>query len=282
MAEHDSTPGAGNPANSTHTTHSIMDPALDLKKRARRRLVGASALALLAIIVLPMVMDAEPRPNTAEIQIRIPSQEPGSNIVALPIEPRRPPPVRAQVQASHQPPAETHPKVAETGKVTKAATATAAASQNAVANASAAPGKAEAHHDKVAEKRTSKPAHDIAPSSTKTSEASKPAEKQPAKSAKETAQADQERARALALLNDDRWIIQLGAYKDQGNVRILQQKVKELGYPVITEHVDTAAGPRTRVRVGPFHNRADADQAHVRLKKIAAGGPTGGSIAQLK
>ena len=48
---------------------------LELKKRARRRLVGAVALALTAAIVLPMVMDHEPKPLTQDIQIRIPSQD---------------------------------------------------------------------------------------------------------------------------------------------------------------------------------------------------------------
>jgi DedD protein len=51
------------------------DPGLQLKKRARRRLVGAAALALLAIIVLPVVMDHEPRPPLQDIQVRIPSQD---------------------------------------------------------------------------------------------------------------------------------------------------------------------------------------------------------------
>jgi DedD protein len=46
-----------------------------LKKRARRRLVGAIALVLFAVIVLPMVMDHEPRPSGPEIQVRIPSQD---------------------------------------------------------------------------------------------------------------------------------------------------------------------------------------------------------------
>src|SRR5690606_37222119 len=54
------------------------DSDLQLKKRARRRLVGAVALALLAAIVLPMVMDHEPRPTQQDIQVRIPSQDAGS------------------------------------------------------------------------------------------------------------------------------------------------------------------------------------------------------------
>lgn len=51
------------------------DPELQLKKRARRRLVGAVALVLLAVIILPMVMDHDPRPPTQDIQVHIPSQE---------------------------------------------------------------------------------------------------------------------------------------------------------------------------------------------------------------
>lgn len=54
---------------------SAVDNSLDLKKRARRRLVGAAALALLAVIVLPIVMDSEPKSGGQEIQIRIPGKE---------------------------------------------------------------------------------------------------------------------------------------------------------------------------------------------------------------
>ena len=56
-------------------TDVTQDGQLDLKKRARRRLVGAAALALLAAIVLPMVMDHEPRQPAQDVQVRIPSQD---------------------------------------------------------------------------------------------------------------------------------------------------------------------------------------------------------------
>jgi DedD protein len=59
------------------------DPNIDLKKRARRRLVGAAALALLAVIVLPLVMDSEPKPSGQEIQIRIPSQDSDSLVTRV-------------------------------------------------------------------------------------------------------------------------------------------------------------------------------------------------------
>lgn len=48
---------------------------LDIKKRARRRLVGAVALALLAAVVLPMIMEQEPHPAVQDIQITIPERE---------------------------------------------------------------------------------------------------------------------------------------------------------------------------------------------------------------
>jgi DedD protein len=51
------------------------DPQLHLKKKARRRLVGAVAIAGLAAVVLPMVMDEEPKQVVQDIQIRIPGQD---------------------------------------------------------------------------------------------------------------------------------------------------------------------------------------------------------------
>ncbi|WP_301100507.1 SPOR domain-containing protein [Propionivibrio sp.] len=50
------------------------DVHLQLKKRARRRLVGAIAVAGLAAVVLPMVMDEEPKQQVQDVQIRIPGQ----------------------------------------------------------------------------------------------------------------------------------------------------------------------------------------------------------------
>jgi len=60
------------------------DEATLLKKRARRRLIGAVALALLAAIVLPMVMDHKPAPQLKDIQVRIPSPDEGAAQRALP------------------------------------------------------------------------------------------------------------------------------------------------------------------------------------------------------
>ena len=51
------------------------DPVLPEKKRARRRLGGAIALVLAAVIGLPMVLDSEPKPIAEDIAIQSPSRD---------------------------------------------------------------------------------------------------------------------------------------------------------------------------------------------------------------
>jgi DedD protein len=46
-----------------------------LKRRGRRRLVGAIALVLAAVIILPMVFDSEPRVTPAPVSVRVPSED---------------------------------------------------------------------------------------------------------------------------------------------------------------------------------------------------------------
>ena len=46
-----------------------------LKRRGRRRLVGAVALVLAAVIVLPMVFDPEPRGTGSTVNVRIPGED---------------------------------------------------------------------------------------------------------------------------------------------------------------------------------------------------------------
>jgi DedD protein len=69
-----------------------------LKRRGRRRLVGAVALVLLAVIILPMVFDPEPRPVAPPVSVRIPGED------ETPFKPKPPaqkPPV-AEKQAAEK------------------------------------------------------------------------------------------------------------------------------------------------------------------------------------
>jgi DedD protein len=53
------------------------EEALQLRRRARRRLVGAIALVTFAVIILPLVLDKEPGPTGPLLSVQIPSQESG-------------------------------------------------------------------------------------------------------------------------------------------------------------------------------------------------------------
>lgn len=93
---------------SNATSKKNQDAARDvgtLQKRGRRRLVGAIALVLLAVIVLPMVFDPEPRPNTPAVSIRIPSEE-GTKFIPK-AAPK--PPARAEAKKAEEKAGETTP-----------------------------------------------------------------------------------------------------------------------------------------------------------------------------
>ncbi len=65
----------------------ISDEELQLKRRARRRLIGAIVLVTVIIVVLPMVLDSEPKPVSRDISVRIPAPDTGtftSKVVPLP------------------------------------------------------------------------------------------------------------------------------------------------------------------------------------------------------
>jgi DedD protein len=51
------------------------DDEQNLKRKSRRRLVGAVALALAVIVILPMVLDSEPKPSGQDIDLRIPAPD---------------------------------------------------------------------------------------------------------------------------------------------------------------------------------------------------------------
>ncbi|MFZ6690786.1 SPOR domain-containing protein [Undibacterium sp. SXout20W] len=69
----------------------VIDPVLPEKKRARRRLIGATALALAAIIGLPMVFDSEPKSLPDDITVKIPSKDKVQDVDSVkPAEPTPP------------------------------------------------------------------------------------------------------------------------------------------------------------------------------------------------
>jgi DedD protein len=63
-----------------------------------------------------------------------------------------------------------------------------------------------------------------------------------------------------------RFVVQVGAFADDGAVRQTRQKVEKLGLKTYTQEVNTDAGKRVRVRVGPFATRDEAAQVLGKLK----------------
>lgn len=53
----------------------LMDDESGLKRRARRRLVGAVALATATVVLLPMLLDSEPKQAGQDIELRIPGKD---------------------------------------------------------------------------------------------------------------------------------------------------------------------------------------------------------------
>lgn len=210
-----------------------LDESTQLKKRARRRLIGAVALALLAAIVLPMVMDHQPAPPLKDIQVRIPSPDEGATTQRAAPRGAVAPVLREREEKPALPPVELVEK-AEIKPETKPA---------------AKP------ETKPETKPEAKP------------ETAKPAAKPTADEAARAQDLLAGKAGAAA------WEVQLGAYQEPGRVKILLGKLKELGIPTYTEKVDTPNGPRTRVRAGPFPSHEAAEKARARVKIVGVDGP---------
>ena len=68
-----------------------------------------------------------------------------------------------------------------------------------------------------------------------------------------------------------RFVVQIGAFADANGARETRAKVEKLGLRTYTQAVDTDNGKRTRVRLGPFASRDEAEQAAAKVK--AAGLP---------
>jgi DedD protein len=92
------------------------EEALQLKRRARRRLVGAIALVTFVVIILPLILDREPGPAGPPLDVQIPRQESGgfASRVAppapqMPIAPATEKKTEAPAVKSEPPPVEAEP-----------------------------------------------------------------------------------------------------------------------------------------------------------------------------
>jgi DedD protein len=260
---------------------STSEEEIRLRKRARRRLIGAIVLTTLVVVALPMVLDSEPRPVGDDIAVQIPSPNSG------PYAPRGQPetgragsstlddasgtasaplaapahslqPAAAAAPAAARGPAPASPsatpadqKIQVVGALRSAPDAGAAAagaeagSTNAAAEAAAA-ARATAARAMDAVSDAAKPAPEIR---------SVPAKGPDAKGTPGDAEAKS-------------FVIQLGAFAEVNRAKDRHAQLAKAGVKAYTEVIKTPTGDKTRVRAGPFPTREAAEQANERLKGL--------------
>ncbi|KVD40308.1 SPOR domain-containing protein [Burkholderia ubonensis] len=224
----------------------LLDPTLPEKQRARRRLVGAIALVVAAVIVLPMVLDSHPKPVTDDIAIDIPNR-PAHH--AAPSRDEDASDVQAGVAHDEPPASET------------AATAIAGAATDAARDAA----KPAAKPDTAT--TTASVAPKPAPAPAAPAQPARPAAPKPAPAAVANAD-DGGDAATPSSPAGARFAVQLGAFKDDATARSWATKLKSAGVPAYVEHRKQADGSTaTLLRAGPFADRAAASAAIAKVRE---------------
>ena len=231
-------PGAGAPASDGRAPSASDVEALRI--RARRRLIGMAVLVGAGVLCFPWLFETQPRPMSPDIRI-VPTapQAGGADVSARAVSGRVA--VSAPAAGARVAPAPL-PSPALEGE----------------REGVSAPEKVVA--DEGAEKSVAKPVRKPAEKP-----AEKSVEKPPAKAAvKPDTKPDTKVA--------TRYVVQFGAFADANAARETRQKAERLGLKTYAQQVDTPAGKRVRVRLGPFSDRAEAEKALATLRK---GGLTG-------
>lgn len=225
----------------------LLDPTLPEKQRARRRLVGAIALVVAAVIVLPMVLDSHPKPVTDDIAIDIPNR-PAHQAVA----PRDDDASDVQAGVAHdEPPASDVAVAAAPAPAPKDADKPAAKPDTATTASVAPPKPAPKPAAPVAKPAAPKPAP--APAAVANTDAASP---------------DSSDASSPSSPAGARFAVQLGSFKDDATARSWATKLKSAGVPAYVEHRKQADGSTaTLLRAGPFADRSAASAAIAKVRE---------------
>jgi len=65
-----------------------------------------------------------------------------------------------------------------------------------------------------------------------------------------------------------RFVVQVGAYAEDAKVREVRAKLEKAGLKTYTQQADTKEGKRTRVRMGPYTDKAEAEKALAKAKGL--------------
>lgn len=233
-----------------------LDPAESQKRRARRRLIGATVLVLGVIVFLPMVFDPGPKPLNDDIVVQIPDKDSAFHPVA-PKAPGRPPEGSAAGAVTVPPVAPAAPAGKGEPPKAEAVTPTAPATPTPPAAKAEAPKAEVAKAPAKAEPSRSDPAK---PADGNRAQALLDGKSAPAVAKAEVKPAD-------ATVKPEGWAVQIGAFTSAERVKDLRDKLTTAGLKSYVETVKTPQGDRIRVRVGPFPTKDAAEKARERVKK---------------
>lgn len=227
-----------------------------IRRRARHRLMGAVVLVFVAVVAFPLLFDSQPRPVAVDTPILIPERQSTPALA-----------VGAPVPANQMP-----AKPLLSAASVSAHASLDPAKEEVVTPSAPAAAKTAEPSASVASEPVDKPAATASAAKPQASAASKPEPKDKAVSKPAD---DGNKAKALlegkAVSNDrsTHFMIQVGAFSDADKVREVRRKLEQAGLKIQTQSVEGKDGKRTtRVRVGPFESRADADKAAARVRKL--------------
>jgi DedD protein len=259
----------------------------DMRRKARRRLVGAIVLALAAAIVLPMLLEKEPRPLGDDVSVQIPPVDQGKFVNRLTGKGETKAPAKSDAKpigptgkadgkvdgktegandASPSATATATPPKAETPVAAKAEPAAAPKADGAIGPRAEIAGPREdtpapAAPDSKAATKSAKP--DGKPAETATDAKPSVAGAAPPSAATGPVAAP---ASPAAAKPDGAFVVQLAAFADDKGANALAGKLKKSGYAAYVEPISTSRGTLWRVRVGGYGTRPEADAARVALK----------------
>jgi DedD protein len=251
------------------------DPMLPEKKRARRRLVGAIALALAAAVGLPMLLDSEPKPLAGDVAIQIPAKDKAGPL-PMPSAPAGTP-ADASVAASQS--VDKGEEVVEPTRPA-AAPAVAAADTRKVAEVQAPAAKAEPAKAAPAAPVERKPEPvqaDPLKAEHKDKPKAEPVKDHPGKKEDKPVRPE-DSARAMAILegkeaakaqhdSGDKVVLQVAALASQEKAAELQARLRDAGIRSYTEKFHDLI----RVKVGPY-SHDEAEKVRAQLSKLGLSG----------
>jgi DedD protein len=228
-----------------------------MERQLKERIVGATVIVALGIIVIPWLLDGPAQaPRPVEQAIELPPPEPAGRTYTIPLDPGAGPPVQLDAGNGIQP----VPQRPGAGPVQR-------------------PAREDEPVTTVAQpvQPPPQPQPEQPPPRAAPQPAPQPAQPapQPAQPAPQPAQPAPQPAQPApqpSLAVDGPWTVQVGSFSRAENAQALQRRLASEGFEAFVSRVATDAGTMHRVRVGPVPERSAADGLLSRLRAAGHGG----------